>query len=65
MPISVNFIECKESYYLGDIKALAITSDSKYIISGSEDRSIKVFDFTTKELFCHFENAHSGKFIKC
>ena len=39
---------------------MAVTSDGKYIISGSEDKSIKVFDLQTKQQVRHFENAHKG-----
>jgi len=43
---------------------VAVTSDSKYIISASWDKSIKVFDWSTKQEIHHFENIHKGKFIE-
>ena len=39
---------------------MTVTSDNRYIISGSFDKSIKVFDLQTKQLVRHFENAHKG-----
>jgi len=46
--------------FLDGITSVAVTSDSKYIISGSYDKSIKVFDLQTKQQVHHFENAHEG-----
>ena len=48
---------------LGGVHSLAVTSDNKFLISGSQDMSIKIFDLQTKELVHHFENAHKGKEI--
>ena len=31
--------------HLGSIKVLQLTSDNKYIISGSADRTIRIWDF--------------------
>ncbi len=42
------------------IKSVAVTSDSKYLISGSNDRSIKIFELSTKQEIHHFENVHEG-----
>jgi len=42
---------------------MTVTSDDKYVISGSTDRSIKVFDLQTKQQVHHFENAHNGREI--
>jgi len=53
------FISITNSF-LGAIRSVAVTSDRKYIISGSEDKSIKVFDLLTKQQVRHFENAHHG-----
>ncbi len=41
-----------------------MTPDNKFIISGSSDKSIKVFDFETRELVHKFEKAHLGKNIR-
>ena len=57
-----------ESSYLnplGKITSVAVTSDNKFIISASDDKSIKVFDLQTpkeKEVY-HFEDAHECKFV--
>jgi len=50
----------QNSHYLGEIESVAVTSDSKFLISGSQDRSIKVFDLDTKKQVHHFQNAHEG-----
>jgi len=47
--------------FLGAITSMAVTSDNRFLISGSEDKSIKVFDLPTKQLVHHFENAHKSK----
>ena len=39
---------------------MAISADNRFIISGSTDKSIKMFDMGTKELLHHFSDAHSG-----
>lgn len=44
---------------LDDIKSLAVTSDSRFLVTcGSE--SIKVFDLGTFQEVYHLENAHDG-----
>lgn len=61
MLILVNkFVKWKSHYYSGDVTAIALTPDNKYMISGSQDQSIKVFDLTTKKQIDHF-HAHNGK----
>lgn len=35
--------------------------DDKYFISGSEDKSIKIFDRSTNKQVYHFKDAHEGK----
>lgn len=59
------FSEWEESYYLDPVHSVVVTSDNKYLISGSSDRSIKVFDLNTKQEIYHFKNAHKGKSLKC
>jgi len=46
--------------HLESITSVVVTSDNRYIISGSEDKSIKIFDLGTKQLVHHFETAHKG-----
>jgi WD domain, G-beta repeat. len=47
------------------IDALALTSDDRFLISGSWDKSIKVWDSHTFKNVKTFEKAHDGtrKFI--
>jgi len=33
---------------------------STYLISGSDDKSIKIFNFYTKQLICNFEDVHTN-----
>jgi len=42
------------------VRCVAISADDKYIISGSEDKSIKVFDLEIKQQIYHFADAHQG-----
>ena len=39
---------------------MALTNNNKYIISGSSDKSIKIFDLHTKLQLHQFVDAHSG-----
>ena len=43
---------------LGAINSVAVSADGRYIVSGSEDKSVKVFDMHTKEEVHHFVHAH-------
>lgn len=64
MLIAVNkFVQWEESYCLENVDSVAVTSDNKFLISGSSDKSIKVWNFGTKDLYHHFENVHGGKYI--
>jgi len=48
---------------LGNIRAVLATPDSKFIIAGADDNSIKIFDLQTKkEVFC-FDSIHKGTFL--
>lgn len=40
---------------------MTITPESRYLISGSEDRSIMVIDIIDKIIVHLFKNAHEGK----
>ena len=60
--------ECQEFMYslilfcMPDfVYAVKISNDKSYIVSGSGDKSIKVFSITDKKLVHHFINAHEGK----
>ena len=50
------------SYYLIDrVRCLTISNNNKYIISGSEDKSIKLFDLQNGQQIFHFQELHEGK----
>jgi len=46
---------------LDRIMSVAISNDNKYIISGSHDQTMKIFDVETKQEVYHFKNSHKGK----
>lgn len=50
--LTLNLIDC--------IASLVISADSKFIVSASQDKSIKVFDMHTKQQLHHFQDAHTG-----
>ena len=41
--------------------SVEVSDDNKYVVSGSKDKSIKVFDFATKQEVHHFTNAHESR----
>ena len=43
------------------IWSLKITSDDNFIVTGSADRSIKIFHIATKQQVHVISNAHAGK----
>ncbi len=43
------------------VLSVAISLDNQYIVSGSEDRSVKVFDLKSKRELYHFKDIHSGE----
>jgi len=45
---------------LGWIKSVKVTPDGQFIVSCSDDRSIRIFDIQTKQLVHCFKNAHNG-----
>lgn len=42
------------------VRSVAITSDSRYVVSGSEDRTVKIFDIESGNLVHNFQNIHQG-----
>jgi FOG: WD40 repeat len=46
------------------ITTIAITPDLRYIVSGSKDKDIAIFDFNTKEKVHLFEKAHRGVLLE-
>ena len=47
-------------FIIGTVTSVAISADGRFIVSGSYDKSIKVFDMHTKEQLHHFSDAHSS-----
>ena len=45
--------------FLDTIRSIDVTQDSKFIISGSADKSIKILDIENKKQIYHFEDAHT------
>jgi len=58
---------CRKSFTKSNdkdsINRLTITPDDKYIVSGSRDGSIKVFDFEARREVHHFQEAHESKLL--
>ena len=57
-------IERIPTYYFNieGVKAIAMTSDMKYLVTGSADKSIKIFDFASKQPVHHFKDVHERIF---
>ena len=45
------------------VRSVAVSSDNRFIVSGSDDKSIKVFDLQTKQQLHHFADAHTSTII--
>jgi len=45
------------------VRCVAITHDNKYIVSGSEDKSIKVFELQTGQQVYHFQQVHTSAIL--
>ena len=48
-----------KKHTLASINSVAVTGDDKYIISGSDDKTIAVWDIANKTLLHRFQEAHS------
>ena len=46
-----------------EINSVAVSRDNRFIVSGSHDKSIKVFDLQTKQQLHHFARAHTSTII--
>jgi len=44
---------------LGWIKAVVVSPDGQFIVSGSDDLTIKIFSIQTKQLVHCFQNCHT------
>ena len=53
------YFECHK----GAVNSVAVTGDGKYIISGSEDKTIAVWDIANKTLLHRFKEAHSDRIL--
>ena len=51
------FLTCKLDW----VRSVSLSYDGNYIVSGSEDKSIKLFDLKNKKTLHHFKDAHPGK----
>ncbi len=47
-------------YPVEGILTLALSSKNKYVVSGSFDKSIKIFDLETRQEAHHFDKVHQG-----
>ena len=45
------------------VNSALLTNDNKYLVSGSQGGTLRVFDFSSKRLIHHFEKIHAGKLI--
>ncbi len=45
---------------LGDILSIAFSLDSQYLVTGSDDTTIKLIDVKNLNVIHTFENVHSG-----
>ena len=55
---SIVYVPFKITYIQGGVNSVALTSDTEYIVSSSNDgeKSLKVYDFKTRELAFTFED---------
>ena len=60
VPSSYLFIHIILIPSLDWVSSVAVSPDGRYIISGSYDNSIKVFDLQSKQEIHHFQQAHQG-----
>jgi len=47
--------------YLGEVRSVTFTPDSRCIISGSKDGSVKIFDLEIKQQVHYLKKLHKGK----
>ena len=52
-----------EIVHSDSITSIAVTSDNRYIISGSEDKTIAMWDIAQKKLFNRFPEVHSDSIL--
>ncbi len=59
-----NFLQWIISHCLDGITSITVTSDHRFLVSGSDDKSIGVFDLSTKQKIYEFKNAHECKLFQ-
>jgi len=47
--------------FLDEITTVVVSHNNRFIISGSDDRSIKVYDYEARESYHRFTDAHNGR----
>ena len=63
---AMNILKLSPSYisgHLDTITSVAVTSDQKYVVSGSLDKTIGMWDIAEKKLLYRFEKAHSDSIM--
>jgi len=50
---------------LEKITSIAVSPDGKSIITGSQDKSIKIFDYKAQKQIHQFETVHTGMNFHC
>ena len=45
---------------LGHVTGICVTSDNKYVVTCSRDKSLKLFKFPSMEQVQHLQNCHAG-----
>jgi WD40 repeat protein len=64
MRMKVNLFKSNHiSHYLDGVTSLVVTSDNRFVISASYDKSLKIFDLHTKQQVHHFENIHEERIL--
>jgi len=50
-----------QNVHQSSIHSIAVTSDNRFIVSGSKDKSLKIFDLHTKQEVHHFQDIHQSR----
>jgi len=46
--------------FIGEVRSVAVTKDGKYIVSGSEDKAVKIFSLQLKQEIATLIHAEYG-----
>lgn len=65
MLIAVTILTCFYNYFIKIdwVKALVLSADGRYIISGGGDKTLRIFDIQTKGQKRLYHDAHSGNIL--